>query len=344
MARSTVRDSGVEKSVHRIMAWYFERAYGRWEGPGIIPFYCDRQKVGHFAVRPADLAVGRPSALFRLFVGLAMFQARRDTLIMDQQRVMSRADAMILTSTSRLGVAIKESSCDLLRSAEDFEQHCDVRKNNRRATCSHLPRARCHVKDAAHLLNRMGDMGKLPTSAWLRLWSKGRLAMEIEEVHARELDPQIRADLLVEVFSRVFRVGRKLATMFVSALSNPTLAPGLTPWFPAVDGSRLLVIDTNVAQVVDALRGPRAKPGNDGRTRWLLAQATKVDLREFREDLPNYSPRLVQQAMYLFRSKSNRAARGDPCALGSHGDDCLGCVPVVCPFDRKKGDYPHQKY
>ena len=39
------------------------------------------------------------------------------------------------------------------------------------------------------------------------------------------------------------RVGRKLATMFVSALSTPALAPGLTPWFPDIDGNELVVVD-----------------------------------------------------------------------------------------------------
>jgi hypothetical protein len=95
-----------------------------------------------------------------------------------------------------------------------------------RATCGHLPRAACHVKDATLLLRRMGDMGKLPTSAWLHLWKGGALQRELAAVVAAHADPRARADAVVDRFSAVYRVGRKLATMFVSALSTPALAPG----------------------------------------------------------------------------------------------------------------------
>ena len=102
------------------------------------------------------------------------------------------------------------------------------------------------MKEATVVFNRMGDMGKLPTSAWLRLWKDGSVRDMLAYVCREEPSPTKRATLLVERFSRVHRVGRKLATMFVSALSTPALAPGLTPWFPMVDGNDLVVIDTNV--------------------------------------------------------------------------------------------------
>jgi hypothetical protein len=328
VSRSSPR---ADDAVERIVAWYFDRAYGRWEGPGTQPFYCDPERVGHFAVDPTDLAAGKPSALFQLFVALSMFQARRDTVIMAQQRAMPRAEVALLSSTATIRRAVRVSPCERLRSAEAFDEGCDVRKSVGGANCGHRPSEPCHVKRATVSLRRMGDMGKLPTSAWLRLWNDGRFLACIRTVQERGNDPAARAEELVRQFESVHRVGRKLATMFVSALSTPALAPGLTPWFPAVDGNALVVIDTNVARVVDALRSSRAPAKYAARAEWVRRHAERVDLRKFGVDLPAYSPRLVQQAIYVFASRSNRVAREDPC---SRGPACAGCVQVACPFGR----------
>src|SRR4051812_2186662 len=176
----------------------------------------------------------------------------------------------------------------------------------------------------------MGDMGKLPTSAWLRLWKDGGVRKVLADVCREEASPRERAALLVELFARVHRVGRKLATLFVSALSTPALAPGLTPWFPDIDGNDLVVVDTNVARAVDALRDPGAPRTYDSRERWVREQAARIDLRILQPNLPAYSPRLVQEALYAFCSKSNRVARGDPCA--GRGTPCAACAPTLCPF------------
>ena len=140
----------------------------------------------------------------------------------------------------------------------------------------------------------------------------------------------MRATLLVEQFARIHRVGRKLATMFVSAVSTPSLAPGLTPWFPDIDGNALVVVDTNVARAVDALRDPRAPKTYDARERWVREQAAHIDLRDLRSDLPSFSPRLVQQALYAYCSKSNRTSRGDKCH--NRNSPCTACAPALCPF------------
>jgi hypothetical protein len=152
----------------------------------------------------------------------------------------------------------------------------------------------------------------------------------LDDVRREEASPTKRAALLVTRFARVHRVGHKLATMFVSALSTPALAPGITPWFPDIDGNELVVVDTNVARAVDALREPGAPRTYEARERWVREQAAQIDLREFRPDLPSYSPRLVQQALYAFCSKSNRVARRDTCA--ERTTSCTGCSPTLCPF------------
>ena len=152
----------------------------------------------------------------------------------------------------------------------------------------------------------------------------------LDDVCREEPSRTKRAVLLVARFAAAHRVGRKLATMFVSALSTPALAPGLTPWFPKVDGNGLVVVDTNVARAVDALRAPGAAKTYDARERWVREQAAKLDLRAFGPELPAYSPRLVQEALYAFCSKSNRVARGDACA--ERGAPCATCAPTLCPF------------
>ena len=118
--------------------------------------------------------------------------------------------------------------------------------------------------------------------------------------------------------------------MFVSAVSTPALAPGLTPWFPDVDGNELVVVDTNVARAADTLRPPGAAKTYEARQRWVREQAEHIDLRHFHPDVPSYSPRLVQQALYAFCSRSNRGARGDECVNAEA--PCGRCTPALCPF------------
>jgi len=265
----------------RVLAWYFRAVYGLREGPGRIPFYCDPACVGSFAIAPDEIAAGSEPALFRLFITLSMFQALRDVVIMRQQRSLSRASMRIVADAGTLCRAVKRQKCLTL------EEGCDVTKRLEHVDCGRHPGRACHVKNATKVFNRMGDMGKLPTSAWLRLWKPGGVRTLLERVRQKVESPAERAVILVEYFAGVYRVGRKLATMFVSTLSTPALAPGLTPWFPEVDGNSLVVVDTNVARAVDALRGPDLPRTYGARVRWLREHAVNLDLREFRSDLPS---------------------------------------------------------
>lgn len=313
-----------------VVAWYGGNVFGRLEGGGILPYYCDAQRIGRFAVRPDELAGGEGEALFRLFVGMAMFQARRDVVIMKQQRMFPAGLVRKLTSPSTLRRSIAKNGCTTLASPDVFDMGCDVGKTGEVVDCGLRPGAACHVKAATIAFNRMGDMGKLPTSAWLRLWKAGGFRDLLREVLDQERQPTRRAAILVEKLARVHRVGRKLATMFVSALSTPALAPGLTPWFPDVDGNDLVIVDTNVARGVDTLRSSGAPRTYAARERWIRERAASLDLRQFLPGVPSYSPRIVQQALYAFCSKSNRVAQGDGCA-GTE-DLCATCAPSLCPF------------
>ncbi|AKJ06960.1 Hypothetical protein AA314_08586 [Archangium gephyra] len=296
----------------------------------MLPYYCDPAKVGAFALSRGELASGNEAAMFRLFVALSMFQGLRDVVIMKRQRALAAGRVASIASVAGLRRAVAENDCPALGSVTAFDEGCDVAKDGESVDCGHRPGARCHVKLATAAFKRMGDMGKLPTSAWLHFWRSGGLRGVLVEVLQQEPLPAKRAVVLVERLARVHRVGRKLATMFVSALSTPALAPELTPWFPAVDGNELVVIDTNVARAVDVLRKPGAPRTYDARERWLREQAARLDLRQFHPEVPSYSPRLVQQALYAFCSKSNRAARGDACAGAE--SPCTGCALELCPF------------
>ncbi len=108
---------------------------------------------------------------------LAMYQSRRDVDIMAIQRGMSRAQAAAVGSSRRLQVLVDDAACAHARDAAAFDDRCTVRRDfaRERATCTYRPRAACHVKDATMAIGRMGDMGKLATSAWLHVADAGGL-------------------------------------------------------------------------------------------------------------------------------------------------------------------------
>ena len=219
-----------------------------------------------------------------------MFQARRDTVIMAQQRAMPADDAKLLTSATTLSRHCGAACCKVLTAGAVFDSGCSVYKRAGAVDCEQAPGRSCHVKTATVALNRTGDMGKLPTSAWLHLWKGGKLARALTRVCEQDSEPTRRAEVLVKHFASVHRVGRKLATLYVSALSTPALAPGLTPWFPRIDGNQLVVVDTNVARAVDLLRGALAPRTYEARAQWLTAVARGIPLSTTVGNSPIRSP------------------------------------------------------
>lgn len=159
--------------------------------------------------------------------------------------------------------------------------------------------------------------------------NKERIVEEVRILCQRTAQPKDRAGQLVKEIAGVYRVGEKLATLFVSMLSVPALAPGLTPWFPAVEGSSLVVLDTNVNRALDYLRGEGATQTYEARAGWLREQASTINLKDFHPGVPSTSARLVQQALYYFCSKSNRTSHQDPCQQGA---PCLCPSEPLCPF------------
>lgn len=320
------RDPGTQ--LERIVRWYAARIYDRIEGGRVLPFYCDPKRVGAFAVPAAELARGDEDALFRLVIALAMYQSRRDVDIMAIQRSIRGPVAAKMVEPRRLRVLVERHPCSALKTASSFDNGCDVRRSSTSAVCARRPRTVCHVKEATAAIGRMGDMGKIPTSVWLHLTASGGFSGLLEAACAETRSPADAADVVVRELAKIHRIGVKLATMIVSALSVPSIASGVAPWWPRLDGNHLVVVDANVARTIDALRarGPRT---HEAYANWFRRHAGTINLRAVRTDWPERSPRIVQQAVYWFRSRSNRAAVGDTCAVET---PCEECITRVCPF------------
>jgi hypothetical protein len=315
--------------LEKIVAWYLATAFGRWEGPGIRPFYADPARVGAFAVNLEAVAARDPEALFQVLVTLAAYQSRRDVDIMAIQRATPARQATAMISSRRLQVLVDRATCRNLHDASTFDQACDVRRDfaRERATCDTHPRIACHVKDATMAIARMGDMGKTPTSAWLHL-RDGGLARWFVEVCAASNDAHARASAMIDRVASIYRIGVKLASMFVTALTVPELGIGVAAWTPELAGSRIVVVDGNVAHAIRAWRRGRGAHTYAANAHWLVSAATKINLSRMHAGLPRSSPRFVQQAVYLFRSRFNREAYGDTCA----DSPCEACPSTLCPF------------
>jgi len=97
-----------------------------------------------------------------------------------------------------------------------------------------------------------------------------------------------------------------------------------------VDGHSLVVVDTHIVRTLDRLRPASTPRSYEARSTWVKRQAARLDLREFHAGVPSYAPRLVQQALYHFGSKSNRVHARDACA--GRTTPCGECVVRLCPF------------
>ena len=323
------------ETVDRIVAWYVANVYGRLEGPGCTPFFADAARVGFFAVDLQALRARDAEALFKLLILFSFFQSRRDVDMMKRQATMPRQAVRELSARKTLSVLVADSRCELLRDSKSFDAGCDVHRSFEQGTasCATRPRTPCHVKRATLTIGRMHDMGKIPTSAWLHLGPAGIGGLFKREC-AAEHEPSRRARSLVVQLTAIHRIGPKLASMYVSALSVDELNPGFAPWSPEVDGREIVVVDTNVQRVLDRL-APSSATGYQARAARLIDLAAEIDLRRHHRHLPAYSPRFVQQALYAFRSRSNRVQHDDPCSIGS----CTGCPSETCPFAGQGPDY-----
>jgi hypothetical protein len=145
-------------------------------------------------------------------------------------------------------------------------------------------------------------------------------------------DPRERAQRLEREISRVWRIERKLAAFFLSAVCNPDLSGELTPWSEGVGWAEFVVIDSNVDRFLGKI-GYHGGSDYDARRAFVMELARRIDLRRLDDRLHRFNPRIVQQAMYLFMSMTNRRAIERDCATQAP-EGCRQCPSQLrrhCP-------------
>jgi len=323
------------ESTRNIVEWYFETHHGRPGDVGMVGTFCEPRAVGHFAVDRAAIERGDSAALFRLFVTVTMFQRLRDALVMNILRSISGKDAAELTSVDALLALCSTSACRLSTSNNKLIQTCDLTKDEKkRGSCSVAPETQCHLKRHTELLRRYGHFGKVPTSAALVVSESGG---DMEALRARvfssETDPLARAQGLQESLSKVWRVSEKISSMYLSLVTAPCMGLENAPWGSGLDWTWFVVVDRNVDLFLEAI-GYSGTGTYAARREFILKLAERIDLRTMDKSLPTFHPRLVQQAMFLFMSASNRRVATDDCSR--EGAKACGSCPRIrrerCPL------------
>jgi hypothetical protein len=286
--------------------------------------FCDPARVGSFAVDRRALRDGDGRALFRLLVATAMFQRRQDVQILRILQGIDASDASEISDAERLLALVDDGGCAHMRTTQALAAMCDLDKEPRTRVgcCGANPSVACHLKRHTVLLKRYGHFGKVPTSIALMVRESG--AKDLAElrrlVMKRERDPLARAQALEQELSRAWRVNQKIASMFLSMITNPDLSRGMAPWTRGIDWTYYVVVDSNVDLFLASI-GYNGLGTYDARRDFIRELARGIDLTEFDGALQSYNPRLVQQAMYLFMSTTNRRAAAA---------DCMHMAPSAC--------------
>lgn len=325
------------RKTRAVVAWYLRTHFGRPSDVGLLQTFCSERAVGHMAVDANALSRGDDEAMFRLFVTVAMFQVLRDSLVMKILRGLSAEDAVDLTTCATLLTRATENPCSLSHTNEFLLSFCDLTKDptTKAGTCSQAPDQPCYLKRHTQLLRRYGHFGKVPSSAALvvRDAGGGRIGGIYERVKEQSGNSGEGARRLERELSRTWRVNDKMASMFLSLVTAPDLGLDSPPWQPGIDWTWFVVVDRNVDKFLAAIgyRGSKTYPA---RRSFVRALARQVDLSELQRGLRPFNPRLVQQAMFLFMSRSNRKEwRGDCSYVGAEA--CQACertVKRLCPL------------
>lgn len=323
----TERQIAITRSV---VEWYLDLHFGKDHDPGVLRMFCDPTRVGAFACKMEDVARGDSDALFKLLVTVAMFQRRQDLQIMRILRGISEEDAQEITSVDRLMELVDASPCPLLKSNDLLLGECDLGKDPATGLgmCGRYPGLPCHLKRHTVLLKRYGHFGKMPTSAALVVKQEmgGSLAALYAQVLSEETEPLERAKLLERRLSAIWRVSQKIACMYLSLLTNPTLNDGVGPWVEGVSASWFVVVDSNVDLFLSAIEY-RGYCTYDARRSFVKMLGEGSRLGCGNEGKTSLNPRLVQQAIYLFMSTTNRRHISSDCSH-QHPASCHSCSPL----------------
>jgi hypothetical protein len=308
-----------------VVRWYLEHHFRRPSDPGVVEMFCEPSRVGSFAVDRRALRAGHGHALFRLLVVTAMFQRRQDVQVLRILQGIEASDAHEISNAVRLLALVDDGECAHMRTTLALAEECNLDKDPRTRVgcCSANPNVACHLKRHTVLLKRYGHFGKVPTSIALMVRESGAedLSSLRRLVMKRARDPIARAQELERELSRAWRVNQKIASMFLSMVTNPDLSRGLAPWSRGIDWTYYVVVDSNVDLFLTSI-GYQGPSGYDARRDFVRELARRIDLTEFNSTLQPYNPRLVQQAMYLFMSTANRRAAA--------AADCMHRAPASC--------------
>lgn len=307
-----------------VVRWYLHTHFRRPSDPGVVDMFCDPSRVGSFAVERRALRAGDGRALFRLLVATSMFQRRQDVQILRILQGIGAADAAEISDADRLLALVDDGGCPHMRTTQSLAEACDLDKDpkTRDGCCGANPSVRCHMKRHTVLLKRYGHFGKVPTSIALMVRESGAVDLPAMRriVMKRERDPLVRAQALEQELSRAWRVNQKIASMFLSMITNPDLSRGLAPWSRGIDWTYYVVVDSNVDLFLASI-GYQGTGTYDARREFVRELSRGINLAEFDDGLQPYNPRLVQQAMYLFMSTTNRRAADS---------DCMHLTPAPC--------------
>lgn len=315
-----------------VVEWYRATHYGTDGDVGMIGTFCATSTVGAFASSREALERGDDEELFKLLVTVAMFQRLRDALVMNILRGISAPDAATLTSARALVKLTRKSPCPHTRTNEALLGACDLTKDaSAQGCCFAEPALACHLKQHTVLLKRYGHFGKMPTSAALAVAEAGgSLSRLRRDIFASTSDPLDRAQQLAAKLSGIWRISDKLSAMYLSLVCAPHMGLATPPWHDGVDWSWFVVVDRNVDLFLESI-GYDGHGTYEARRAFVRELAARVDLRAVDRAWPAFHPRLVQQAMYLFMSASNRRASTTDCM---HQRSCVKCPAALarrCP-------------
>lgn len=326
----------VQRAVRRITEWYLRHYHGtRWD-LGVPAMFCDPRRLGRMAVSPRDFSRGTPTAVFKILVASTVFQRRQDLQVFRILTGLSETAADGLTNARDLIASAEASRCSCLGSQAALHEECDVYKDpHGRVDCSTHPRLRCPVKKNATLLRRYADFGKVAHSAALMLRDSGHTSfVDLHRVIClRHESRRARATAFAHSLSAVWRVSDKIASMALSVLSNPFLGRPAPPWSSSLDWRSCVVVDSNV-EAFFAATGLHLPSSYQDRVAAVRDLARPVRLDRLSSSMAPFNPRLVQQALYMFMSVSNRRAAEVDCSRGAPGTcaQCASDLRRLCPI------------
>jgi hypothetical protein len=270
-----------------------------------------------------------------------MFQRRSDLQIMRVLTGVSRRHAEEMGDANKLLKLADSTNCPYPQQLDTLKAACDLTKDpvTKRGKCSARPTVSCHLKQHTELLKRYGHFGKMPTSIALALRAQGASSLTDlkTKIWVGVKCPKERVLALERAVSQAWRVNEKIAAMFLSAVTNRDLSGELAPWTEGVDSSHFVVIDSNVDLFLKAIGYP-GSTSYRARREFLQTLSERIHLEEFNADIDSYNPRLVQQALYMFNSVSNRRANSTDCSHAAT-TACPVCPKIlvrICPRYRAK--------